>query len=371
MSDPHAPQSSSNSGVRQRLLELVDGELARLPPHDRKRLVAWQEIRTRAALRQLFSLLLVAAACKVALLLAGIWPTALPAWQHLLALAFLAGARLTYTQTRSLASEGAAATTFIIALIVILADPSPDWATHPAQSLGWLWLLGSLGIPVLARLRSVVVFALLLVAAAALLLALIPASSGERFGMMLYLSISIAGGILLRRLRSDLTLDHRRATEAVAAAANTDALTSLANRRGWREQAPRALEECTEDGRPITLLFIDLDHFKQINDLQGHAAGDNALRRVGALLKDSVVAGVAARLGGEEFVCLLPGLDAQATCDFATSLRESLLQPPGPLTFSAGIAQWMPGESLAELLARGDAAMYRAKQSGRDQLIVG
>ena len=70
MSDPHAPQSSSNSGVRQRLLELVDGELARLPPHDRKRLVAWQEIRTRAALRQLFSLLLVAAACKVALLLA-------------------------------------------------------------------------------------------------------------------------------------------------------------------------------------------------------------------------------------------------------------------------------------------------------------
>ena len=370
-SPPPSRPSAKRSRVVQRLLVLVDGELAHLPPRDRARLVTWQEVRTRTALGQMLALLTVAAACKVALVVAGLWPVGLPSWQHLGALALLVGARHAYQRATRLPSEGAAAAVFLFALVVILVDPAPGWTDRPVRALGWVWLLAALGIPLLARLRSVVVFCLLLIGAAVVFFWSMPNIASEHLPIGLYLGMSIAGGLLLRRLRSDMSLSHYRTTEAVTASANTDMLTMLANRRGWREKAPRLLEECAQAERPICLLFIDLDHFKRLNDVHGHAAGDQALVRVGTLLRETVGSGLAARLGGEEFVCLLPGMEAQEAVWFAEALRESLMHPPGELTFSGGVAQWHPSESLPELLARGDAAMYRAKQAGRDQIVVG
>lgn len=371
MSDLQPPWIRLLSSLPKRLHVLIDGSLATLPSIDRERIVAWQEQRTRAALGLLLKLLTMAATLKVALVLAGIWPTVLPAWQHVVALAILIGSQWGYQRTRRLLGEAATATIFMLALIVILADPAVGWTRHPALAMGWVWVLGALGIPLLARLRSVLVFAALLIVATLLFVALVPETPAERLGIMLYLLISLAGGTLLRRLRSDMTLAHRRTTESVAASANTDVLTMLANRRGWRDLAPALLADCADNDRPVSLLFIDLDHFKDLNDRHGHAAGDHALHRVGALLNARIGHGLAARLGGEEFVCLLPGMDTQAATLFAKSLREAMLEPPQPLTFSGGIVQWHPGEGMHELLARGDAAMYRAKQTGRDRFVFG
>ena len=350
---------------------LSEGELAGLPRRERRRMTAWQEQRTRVALGQMLSLLTAAAAVKVVLVVFGLWTVGLPEWLHGAAWAVMAAARWGYGHARRLLTEGAVVTVFLIALVVILVDPAPGWADRPVRALGWIWLLAALGIPLLARLRSVLVFELLLFAAASLVFLLVPIGATERLTIMLYLATSIAGGVLLRRLRSDMALSHYRTTQAATASANTDMLTSLANRRGWRAQAPRMLEECFQKGEPISLLFMDLDHFKRLNDEHGHAAGDDALVRVGTLLKDCIGRGLAARLGGEEFVCLLPGMDAQEAVWFAEALRESLMHPPGAVSFSGGVVQWIPRESLAELLARADAAMYRAKQAGRDRVLLG
>lgn len=370
MSSPTSPPTPPATPLR-RLHALVDGGLANLSTGDRARLVAWQEQRTRVALDQLLVLMMIAAAIKVALVVTGVWPTGLAPWEHVLALALLVCAQWAYHRTRLLLLEGLAATVFVAALIVILADPSPGWTRNPALALGWAWLLAALGIPLLARLRSVMIFACVLIVAAIVFVALVPSSEAQRYGIMLYVLISIAGGILLRRLRSDMALEHRRTTESVAASANIDPLTGLANRRGWRDLAPELLANCAQDERAVSLLFIDLDHFKDLNDRQGHAAGDDALQRVGELLQARVNPGLAVRLGGEEFVCLLPGMDADAAAEFASELRDALLLPPDPLTFSGGIARWHPSESIHELLARGDAAMYRAKQTGRDRVLIG
>lgn len=371
MALPQEPKPYSHSGLSQRLLFLVDGDLAYLPPRDRRRMVAWQERRLRIALGHMFSLLMLLAACKVILLEMGVWPTDMPAWTYATALALLVAMRVSYGWAGGLVGEGISATIFLLALIALLADPSLDWAEHPGLALGWVWLLGSLGIPLLVRLQSVAVFVLVLIAAVVAFFWLVPVAQQERLQLLLYLSISVAGGLLLRRMRSDASMDYRRTTDAVTASANTDALTSLANRRGLREQASVLLAKCAEDERAVSLLFIDLDHFKSLNDVHGHAVGDDALRRDGDLLRSRIGDGLAARLGGEEFVCLLPGLDKNDASDFAGSLRESLQTPPFPLTFSGGIAQWQPGESLHELLARGDAAMYQAKESGRDNIVQG
>lgn len=354
----------------ERLLRLVEGDLALLPPRERARLITWQENRTRTALGHLLTLLTVITTVKVAFVLTGLWPAGMAAWMHGIALLMVLLGRWGYFRARHLGSEGAFAILFLLGVITILADPSPQgWTEQPALILGWIWLLAALGIPLLARLGTVIVFCGLLIAATSAFFLVIPSTGRVSLGILFYLFVAIAGGLLLRRLRSDMSLDYRRSNESVIHAANTDALTGLPNRRGWREQGPLLLAEHASSDKPLSLLFIDLDYFKQRNDQYGHAAGDETLSRVGQLIGERLSAGLAARLGGEEFVCLLPGLDAQGTVLFAQSLRKALADGPDPLTFSGGIAQWQPGEDLTELLARGDAAMYRAKQAGRDRVM--
>jgi diguanylate cyclase (GGDEF)-like protein len=357
--------------LAQRVAWWVDGDLARLPPATRRRLVAWQETRTRVALGHLFTLLTLIAVGKVALVASGIWPTSMTAAGYALALSIMLAGRFGYLRARGLVMEGISATAFLLALVAIFMDPTHGWAENPGLAMGWVWMLAALGIPVLARFRSVLVFATLLALAVWLFFVYVPLDKSERPGIVLYLVTSISGGMLLRRLRSDLTLDFRRTTDAAWKTANTDALTGLANRRGWREQAPAILETCAYDQRPVSLLFMDLDHFKQLNDFLGHSAGDDALNLVGTMLSQGMGQGFAARLGGEEFVCLLPGMDAPAAQAFAAALAQDLRGGKPSLTYSGGIAQWQPGESLKDLLARGDAAMYRAKQGGRDRVEVG
>jgi diguanylate cyclase (GGDEF)-like protein/PAS domain S-box-containing protein len=162
--------------------------------------------------------------------------------------------------------------------------------------------------------------------------------------------------------------------------ARTEALTGLLNRRAFLADLRRRLERHQRETAPRpggTLLFIDLDNFKPINDLLGHKAGDAALVAVANLLRDMVrPTDLVARLGGDEFAIWLEDADAviagaraeSLAWAAAHSLPPLLRSGPSALTFSIGCAQWRPGsaETPEQLLARADAAMYAAKRSGRN-----
>jgi diguanylate cyclase (GGDEF)-like protein len=152
----------------------------------------------------------------------------------------------------------------------------------------------------------------------------------------------------------------------------TDALTGLFNRSGWAEQAGRALRDAQRHGYAVSLLMLDLDHFKRINDTLGHEAGDAALAFFGDLLKRCQRAGdLSARLGGEEFCVLLAHADLDAAQAFDRRLREGLAQSAqsATLNFSSGHALYRGTDTLEALMARADMALYQAKRAGRGQLV--
>ena len=154
----------------------------------------------------------------------------------------------------------------------------------------------------------------------------------------------------------------------------TDALTGLFNRSGWAEHAGRALKHAQRHRQTLSLMMIDLDHFKQINDTHGHEAGDEALAFFGALIQRCQRAGdVSARLGGEEFCVLLAHTDIDAARTFDRRLRTGLALPIETprayrLDFSAGHSLGTAQDTLDTLTARADAALYRAKHAGRGHL---
>ena len=152
-----------------------------------------------------------------------------------------------------------------------------------------------------------------------------------------------------------------------------DALTSAFNRRAMGQELPIAIEASRRTRAPVALAVMDLDHFKRINDGFGHEAGDRVLLEFVRLVSEATRRGDRLfRYGGEEFVLLLPGVDAAGMAAVGESLRARVageLSVGGkPVTVSIGIAQFVPGETPTEWLARADAAMYRAKQAGRNRV---
>jgi diguanylate cyclase len=159
----------------------------------------------------------------------------------------------------------------------------------------------------------------------------------------------------------------------------TDLLTGLFNRKAFNVRLRRAVSEAKADGSPVSVLMLDVDHFKRVNDTYGHQTGDLVLRLIGRLLSDSVKGrDTSARYGGEEFVVLLPGTDLKGGVALADQIRLSLddkhlvkkrsTDEFGKITVSIGVAQVQPKDTAASLLDRADAAMYRAKQLGRNQV---
>jgi two-component system cell cycle response regulator len=160
-------------------------------------------------------------------------------------------------------------------------------------------------------------------------------------------------------------LEHLRRT------ALTDGLTGVANRRAFDAALDRVVAIATRADTPLSVVIIDLDHFKSLNDSFGHLAGDDVLRSVGAALRSCVRQGdVVARYGGEEFALVLPGATATEAVGAARRVLSSFrgVDGPRPVTASLGIAcRPVHGLTGAELLAAADAALYRAKEGGRDQ----
>ena len=157
--------------------------------------------------------------------------------------------------------------------------------------------------------------------------------------------------------------------------ANTDALTGLANRRRFAERAEEEIRRAHRDDMRLCLIVGDIDYFKAVNDGWGHDIGDLALSHVARLWRESLRdMDLSARMGGEEFVALLPQTDMIQGQIIAERIRASVanhpLPPPGapplPLTISLGLAGLRPDENLTDLLRRADQAMYQAKHAGRN-----
>ena len=161
-------------------------------------------------------------------------------------------------------------------------------------------------------------------------------------------------------------------------AANHDSLTGLFNRRYLTAFAQPLAALVLEEREPVTVLIVDIDHFKRVNDTHGHPAGDEVLRAVaqmlGARLRDL---DCLARYGGEEFVVVLRRCDVNRGRRIAEALRHNIasaeidiVDGTVSITVSIGIAQWGPGEQLDEVVQRADRTLYRAKQAGRDRVEV-
>jgi two-component system, cell cycle response regulator len=162
------------------------------------------------------------------------------------------------------------------------------------------------------------------------------------------------------------------ASEEISRLARTDELTGLHNRRSFNELFALALSSARRHGQPLSLISIDLDHFKAVNDTYGHSVGDLVLKDFSALLQAMVrEEDVAVRWGGEEFIILLSHTASGA----ATALAERIRHSPGRasslmMTASFGVAQLQDGENENDLIRRADQALYDAKHGGRNRVVT-
>jgi diguanylate cyclase (GGDEF)-like protein len=171
---------------------------------------------------------------------------------------------------------------------------------------------------------------------------------------------------VIRSLASEAstTIDHTDLLRSLSASASRDQLTGLTNRRGWDGLLAKEMAISRSRGTPLSVAIIDLDRFKDYNDLNGHRAGDRLLRAAASAWTAAIRQGdELARWGGEEFTLLLPDCGGACALDVVERLRRST---PGGETCSAGIAAWDGRESAIELFERMDEALYAAKAAGRD-----
>ncbi|MFT3926561.1 MAG: GGDEF domain-containing protein [Myxococcales bacterium] len=187
---------------------------------------------------------------------------------------------------------------------------------------------------------------------------------------------------LASRLRSGNTiiLREREQAEHYRFHASIDALTGLFNRFWMERMLVRQMERARVGREPLSLLMIDVDHFKAFNDHHGHVAGDGALRCVASAMRDTVrPTDLVARYGGEEFVVLLPGAQLEQAGEVAERVRRAVRtasvvhfdgRPLPNVTISLGVAQMPEGSTPAGFIDFADAALYRAKEAGRDRVAL-
>ncbi len=232
------------------------------------------------------------------------------------------------------------------------------------------------GLPVLwttlffGRRGAVSILACVGAAHAIVLLALPAASSYPGRWVDVIVSVTaIAIVVLVLERRNELLLTR------LAGEARTDALTGLLNRRGFDERALIELAHAKRENRSVAIAAFDIDHFKHINDEWGHQTGDRVLSRIGALLSaECRDIDVAARLGGEEFVVLLPGEDCAGAEAFTERVRGALATSDvsglPAVRVSAGVDVAISPENIQTMLQRADSALYAAKRTGRDRTMT-
>jgi len=187
--------------------------------------------------------------------------------------------------------------------------------------------------------------------------------------------VELAGAqVALFAMAVALAIEHRRLI-AERSVATTDFLTGIANRRGFYETLTREIERCRRYQTPMTLLYLDCDEFKAVNDRMGHSAGNRLLARIAAILKENTRASdVLGRLGGDEFAVVLAETPAERSAEVVARLQaatRSALGPEAPaVTFSIGAVTFdIPPTSPNEAIRVADALMYEAKLGGKDRVV--
>lgn len=195
-------------------------------------------------------------------------------------------------------------------------------------------------------------------------------------GILFMLSAFRATSVLSKTLHNSFLMTHQltQASEKSEHLARTDMLTDLNNRRAFTDLCKQQLHYCQRKYEPVSMLVLDLDLFKRVNDIYGHAAGDTALQHFSKLMTDTIRSSdICGRTGGEEFAILLPNTQLKEAAEVAEKLRITIADNPVntpersfKITTSIGVASDHYG--LETLLQMADQAMYQAKQAGRNQV---
>ncbi len=173
----------------------------------------------------------------------------------------------------------------------------------------------------------------------------------------------------------------RKKLEKAQQASETDVLTGLANRRKFEKKLSYETKKSLKEKTPLSLIMVDIDHFKMVNDNFGHLTGDSVLKTLAALFKRQLKGkDLASRFGGEEFMLMLPETSLEDAFTVAKNLNATLAQKEwkhkasgqsmGKITISLGVAQYKPGESRKAFIERTDRALYTAKQNGRNRVEI-
>jgi diguanylate cyclase (GGDEF)-like protein len=194
-----------------------------------------------------------------------------------------------------------------------------------------------------------------------------------------HFAIDIAPMVLVAYTTSMLSGDIVSAMNRVKATSDTDELTGLYNIRGFNALARHEFGQAARYSRSFSLMMLDSDHLKEINDTYGHAAGDRLIQTIGHVMRNAIKStDVVARYGGDEFICLLPGAGQQAALLVGERIRQRLAEEPLPIdnghiaiTVSIGIATYpVHGTTMEDLSKSADRALYVSKAQGRDRVTV-
>lgn len=190
------------------------------------------------------------------------------------------------------------------------------------------------------------------------------------------LSLALADRISLMHRERETLLDEQTRLQGMS---YTDGLTNLHNRRFLDERLGTLVPAAQAEGSPLSLVMLDLDHFKRFNDGWGHLEGDRALQHLAKVMRSVVRSeDSSCRYGGEEFAIVLPGRSQSQAAEVAERIRSELARQPLKLetgeavhlSCTLGVAQLAPGETAESLLGRADQALYRGKQAGRNRVVA-
>jgi diguanylate cyclase (GGDEF)-like protein len=271
----------------------------------------------------------------------------------------LAGPRLPMALLAALGPLGVA----LIGLSLATSPPSGDGELLYIWPV--LWVAYFFG-----RLASVLIVVWIGVVHALVLISLPPGVGYLDRWLDVMVSVGVVAAVV-----NTLSERNKRLVARLEAEAREDQLTRVLNRRGFEERARVELERAVRAQAPMAAVSFDIDRFKRVNDEYGHDAGDRVLSHLGAVLRaETRGADVAARLGGEEFVVLLSGVDAEQARLYAERVRrafsEGIQLGPSRLTVSAGVTVALAPARLEPLLQAADAGLYAAKRAGRDRTVV-
>lgn len=207
-------------------------------------------------------------------------------------------------------------------------------------------------------------------------------AKGLELGAVDYITKPFSLPIVMARIRNQLLLKTK--TDMLEQLVSIDSLTGVCNRRSFDEILFQEWRRCGRTGSQLTIIMIDIDHFKNLNDQFGHVAGDQCLKQVASSLKNTMrrSSDSIARYGGEEFACVVPDVSHEEATELANNLRQKIESlkiqnpirdnPQNTVTISLGVATTSPNRSFtaADILKKADEALYQAKEKGRNRVIA-